>query len=65
MNIKTSKHQKLQPAKQALFPLISEAAAHMNFTLNFVKFFATPILYNIMILMYKIGALKNLAKFTG
>ena len=37
----------LQPAKQGLFSLIPEAAAHMNFAVNFVGFFRTPFLHNI------------------
>ena len=32
----------LQPAKQGLFSLIPEAAAHMNFAVDFVGFFRTP-----------------------
>ena len=34
-------------AKQSLFSLIPEAAVHMNFAVNFARFFRTPILYNI------------------
>ena len=37
----------LQPAKQGIFSLIPEAAVHMNFAVNFARFFRTPILYNI------------------
>ena len=42
---KTSKN--LQPAKQGLFLLIPEAAVHMSFAVNFLRFFRTPILYYI------------------
>ena len=37
----------MQPAKQGLFSLIPEAAAHMNFAENFVGFFRTSFLHNI------------------
>ena len=37
----------LQPAKQGLFLLIPEAAVHMNFAVNFARFFRTLILNNI------------------
>ena len=37
----------LQPAKQGLFSLILEAAAHMNFAVNFVGVFRTTFLHNI------------------
>ena len=51
----------LQPDKQGLFSLIPKAAVHMNFAVNFARFFRTPILHNIII--YKVVVLKNLAKF--
>ena len=34
-------------AKQGLFSLIPEAAVHMNFAVNFARFFRAFILYNI------------------
>ena len=37
----------LQPAEQGLFSLIPEAAAQMNFAVNFVEFFRTPFSHNI------------------
>ena len=53
----------LPPAKQGLFSLIPEAAVHITFAVNLARFFRTPILYYIII--YKVGVLKNLAKFKG
>ena len=59
----------LQPDKQGLFSLIPEAVAHMNFAVNFARFFSTLILYSIGNHIgnhnHKTGILKNLAKFTG
>ena len=37
----------LQPAKQGLLSLIPEAVVHMNFAVNFARFFSTLILYSI------------------